>query len=140
MTNVYKTRCTTLSMAPYDCILYNTVHWTKNVATNRGKHERRKSHRIQQIEVHSQYSSSFKLKDNFPRFIVNLARTCIQLLFTHRLHLPYKMSEYYVIVFVRMINLVLLIDHDILTPLCIFYLQLHENTLNVVNILLINNC
>ena len=114
-----------------------TLYWTKNVATNRGKHERRKSHRIQQIEVHSQYSSSFKLKDNFPRFIVNLARTCIQLLFTHRLHLPYKMSEYYVIFFVTMINLVLPIDHDILTLVCIIYLQLAYNTLNVVNILLI---
>ena len=73
-------------------VLYNYI---TNFATNRGKRRRRKSHRIQQIEVHSQYSSSFKLKANFPRFIVNLALSCIQLLFTHRLHLPYKMSVIY---------------------------------------------
>ena len=80
----------TLQHFIYGAQRLHSTHYT--VYNESRKRRRRKAYIIQQIEVHSQHSSSFILNANFPRFIVNLALSCIQLLFTHRLHLPDKMS------------------------------------------------
>lgn len=80
----------TLQYFIYGAQRLHSTHYT--VHNESRKRRRRKAYIIQQIEVHSQHSSSFILNANFPRFIVNLALSCIQLLFTHRLHLPDKMS------------------------------------------------
>ena len=80
----------TLQHFIYGAQRLHSTHYT--VYNESRKRRRRKAYIIQQIEVHSQHSSSFILNANFPRFIVNLALSCIQLLFTHRLHLSDKMS------------------------------------------------
>ena len=92
----------TLQHFIYGAQRLHSTHYT--VYNESRKRRRRKAYIIQQIEVHSQHSSSFILNANFPRFIVNLALSCIQLLFTHRLHLPDKMSVSVRIIFSSIIN------------------------------------
>ena len=99
LTSIFMTSCSTLSMAPNDCIHFYIQEpcYSKPYSEWREMLER-EGRLTEYSRLRSTVKSSLSSFKNenlpLPTFCVaNLALSCIQLLFTHRLHLPYKMSR-----------------------------------------------